>query len=92
MYSKKYCCTKIEELHNKNNPLHDAVIGSECYLAYLNVGERGWFLYNAPDWYGGYAHRVHTSEIKDVEYTDNQIILTTGNTRYVFDLITDGES
>ena len=87
MYNKKYRCTNIEELNNRSNPLHDAVIGSECYLAYLNVGERGWFLYDAHDWYGNSVHRIHTSEIKDVEYTDNQVIVTTLNTKYVFDLI-----
>ena len=91
MYNKKYRCSKIEELNNKNNPLHDEVIGQECYLAYLNIGESGLFLYNAEDWYGTYAHRVYTSEIKDVEYTDNQVIVITMNTKYVFDLIVEGE-
>jgi len=92
MYNKKYRCTKIEELYNRNNPLHDAVMGNECYLAYLNVGERGWFLYNAQDWYGSYAHRVHTSVIRDVKYNDNQVIVITENTKYVFDLIVEGDS
>lgn len=87
MYSKKYRCTKIEKLNNINNPLYDIVIGEVCYLAYLNVGERGWFLYEVhDDWYNS-IHRIHTSEIKDVEYTDNQVIVTTLNTKYVFDLI-----
>lgn len=87
MYNKKYRCSKIEELNNINNPLHDEVIGNICYLAYLNVGERGWFLYDTRDWLSS-AHRVHTSVIKDVEYTrGNQIIVTTANTKYVFSLI-----
>lgn len=87
MYNKKYRCSKIEKFQNRNNPLHDMVINQVCYLAYLNVGERGWFLYEVnDDWYNS-IHRVHTSEIKDVEYTDNQVIVITENTKYVFDLI-----
>jgi hypothetical protein len=88
MYSKKYCCSKIERLIDFDNPIHDEVIGNVCYLAYLKVGERGWFLHDS-DWC--YANRVHTSTIKDVEYTDNQVIVTTQNTKYVFDLIVDDE-
>lgn len=86
MYNKKYRCSKIKELSNRNNPLHDVVVGCECYLAYLNVGERGWFLYNTKSWYDP-VHRVHTSLINDVEYTDDQVIVTTENTKYMFDLI-----
>lgn len=86
MYNKKYRCSKIDS--HKDNPYHDAILGSVCYLAYLNVGERGWFLYEAEDWCGyEAAHRIHTSVIEHVKYNDNQVIVITENTKYIFDLI-----
>lgn len=91
MYSKKYRCSKIDS--KRDNPYHDAIVGSVCYLAYLNIGERGWFLYEAHDWYGfSSAHRIHTSVIKNVQYINsNQVVVTTENTKYVFDLIVSGD-
>lgn len=87
MYNKKYRIEKIEEFR-RHNDLYDGVEGRVCYLAYLNVGERGWFLYESNDWIG--CHRIHTSIIKDVEYTrGNQIIVTTQNTKFTFTLIND---
>lgn len=85
MYNKKYILTKIEEF-NRHNPLYDDIEGSTCYLAYLNAGERGWFLYETRDFLN-YPHRVHTSIIKNVEYTDHQVIVETQNTRFTFDLM-----
>lgn len=41
-YDKKYILDKIEEL-GKHNPIYEGMEGKICYLAYLNVGERGWF-------------------------------------------------
>ena len=85
MFNKKYCLDKIEEF-NKHNPIYDDVEGQICYLAYLNVGERGWFLYE-DDWLG--CHRIHTSVIKSVEYTDNQVLVETMNTRFTFTLVNE---
>lgn len=85
MFNKKYCLDNIEEF-NKHNPIYDDVEGQICYLAYLNVGERGWFLYE-DDWLG--CHRIHTSVIKDIEYTDNQVIVATQNTKFTFTLINE---
>ena len=86
MYNKKYCLEKIEEF-NRHNPIYDGIEGRICYLAYLNSGERGWFLYEDNDWFG-MAHRIHTSTIKDVEYTrGNQVIVTTQNTKFTFTVI-----
>lgn len=88
MYSKKYRIDKIEEF-NRHNPLYNDMEGSVCYLVYLKVGERGWFLYEGNDWFD-FPHRVHTSIIKEVDYTrGNQVIVTTQNTRFTFTLITD---
>ena len=84
MYSKKYRLTNIiTELYN---PIHDDLPNKVCYLAYLNKGERGWFLYQPNSWFDK-ANRIHTSVIKEVEYTDNRVIVTTQNTKYVFELI-----
>ena len=82
MYNKKYTLEKIEEF-NGHNPVYEDMEGCTCYLAYLNPGERGWFLYET--FFGQMTHRVHTSVIKDVQYTrGNQVIVTTNNTRLTF--------
>lgn len=84
MYNKKYILEKVEEF-NKHNPIYDDMIGATCYLAYLNVGERGWFLYIEDTGWHEYAHRIHTSIIQDVDYTcDNQVVVTTQNTKFIF--------
>lgn len=85
MYNKKYIVEKIEEFDHHNS-LYENVEGCNCYLAYFNVGERGWFLYEEPDWFST-PHRVHTSEVKDVEYTDDKVVVTTRNTKLTFKLI-----
>ena len=86
MYSKKYIIEKIEEF-NHHNPIYDGVEGRVAYPAYFNVGERGWFLW-IEDWLvKEFAHRIHTSEIQNVEYLDNMIIVETENTRFVFRLV-----
>ena len=84
MYNKKYRLDTIEEF-NQHNPIYEDLEGSICYPAYLNIGERGYFLYEN-DWFGK-AHRIHTSTIKDVVYTDNQIIVETQKTKFIFTVI-----
>lgn len=88
MYSKKYKLEKIEEFH-RHNPIYDNMEGALCYLAYFKKGERGLFLYQVLDldWFDAFPHRVHTSIVKDVEYTDDTVIVTTMNTRFTFKLI-----
>ena len=88
MYNKKYIIEKIEEF-NKHNDIYDNMEGCVCYPAYLNVGERGWFLYIEEIWFAEHAHRIHTSIIQSVEYEDDRIIVTTQNTKFVFKLIED---
>lgn len=84
MHSKKYKLVKIEELR-RHNPLYDGIEGRACYLAYLKVGERGWILYQKNDY--DWPHRIHTSIVKDVNYTrGNQVIVTTQNTRFTFEV------
>ena len=88
MYNIKYRLEQIEEF-NGHNPIYDYASGRVCYLAYLNIGERGWLLYEEDD-YGFFVHRIHTSVIKDVVYTrGNQIIVTTQNTKFTFTAIID---
>ena len=85
MYSKKYILEKIEEF-NGPNPMYEDMEGVICYPAYFRPGERGWFLYEQK--YGSaFPHRVHTSVIKDIEYVDGGIIVTTQNTRFTFGVI-----
>lgn len=85
MYSKKYLLENIEEF-NGHNYVYDEAENSTCYLAYLKVGERGWFLYE-DDWFG--CHRMHTSTIQNVEYNDDKIIVETKNTRLTFRLLSE---
>ena len=86
MYSKKYILEKIEQFSH-HNYIYDDVEGSIAYPAYFNVGERGWFLYIEDCLYKEFAHRIHTSVVKSVEYVDDDIIVTTQNTRFVFKLV-----
>ena len=93
MYSKKYTLEKIEEF-NGHNYIYEDMEGGVCYLAYFNVGERGWFLQESKDCFDyTSAHRIHTSVVKSVEYSgfpiSNQIIVETNNTRLTFKLIKD---
>ena len=87
MYNKKYRVETIEEF-NGHNSIYDDMEGCVAYPAYFNVGERGWFLYieDAGGWFER-AHRIHTSLIKNVEYSDDKIVVATENTRLTFALI-----
>lgn len=87
MYNKKYRLEEIEEFGNHNDA-YDGMNNRICYLAYLNVGERGWFLCEPQGWFGS-VHRIHTSVIKSVDYFDDHIIVVTQNTRFTFRLISD---
>lgn len=89
MYNKKYILEKIEEF-NGHNPIYDGVEGSIAYPAYFNVGERGWFLYIEDhyfNWHKELAHRIHTSIIESIEYSDDMIVVVTKNTKLVFKLM-----
>lgn len=85
MYNKKYILKEIKEF-NGHNPYYDDIADHVCYLAYLNAGEIGWFMYESGVWFEP-PHRVHTSIVKNVEYTDSRVIVTTQNTRLTFELI-----
>lgn len=86
MYNKKFYL-HIEELGTHNKIYDEVDDNCICYPAYLNVGERGWFLYQNP--YSFTAHKVHTSVIESVEYLDNVniIVVTTQNTRLTFRIV-----
>jgi hypothetical protein len=86
MYSKKYRLINIET-SGKANPTHETIKNKICYLAYLNIGERGWFLCDTQEELNP-VHRIHTSEIKDVQYNrDNSIVVSTENTKYTFKVL-----
>ena len=88
MYNKKYRLIEIDR-PDENKNVCDDMKNSICYLAYLKVGERGWFLYEADDPIVP-VHRIHTSVIKDVQYTrGNRVVVMTENTKYVFEVILD---
>lgn len=86
MYNKKYIIEKIEEF-NGHNDIYDGVEGRIAYPAYFNVGERGWFLWVEDSWFKEFAHRIHTSVIKSIEYVHDTIIVETENTRITFRLV-----
>lgn len=85
MYNKKYRLQNIET--ECKNPVHAKILGKVCYLAYFKVGERGWFLCDTEEAFDP-VHRIHTSEIKDVQYcgaSNTRIVVVTANTTYTFD-------
>ena len=84
MYDKKFRLVEIDA--KKYNPMHEEILNKVCYPAYFVVGERGWFLCVVNEWPGG-THRVHTSLVDNILYADNQIIVVTENTKYVFEVI-----
>lgn len=86
MYNKKYRFERIEQL-NRPNYIYLDMEGRVCYPAYLNPGERGWILYEKEDELDRIPHRLHTSLIQNVEYTDNSIVITTMNTRFTLKVI-----
>lgn len=90
MYNKKYRLEKIEEF-NRHNFIYDNVEGSTCFLAYFNVGERGWFLQETENYGFVSAHRIHTSKVNSVEYLEDQVVVETQNTRFTFRLISGKE-
>lgn len=85
MFNKKYILKSIESEHK--NPMHADILGKVCYLSYLNVGERGWFLCDTEEHIDP-VHRIHTSVVKDVKHSrDNHITVITEHTKYVFEVI-----
>ena len=82
MHNIKYRCTDIESV--TDNPIHDKVRGNICYLAYLNEGERGWFLCESDNMFEP-IHRIHTSTVREIQYArGGQVTVFTRNTKYVF--------
>lgn len=87
MHSQKYRLVKIDT--ERPQLVHTSILNKICYIAYLKVGERGWFLCEVVDEIE-LPHRIHTSEIQNIEYTcDNQVVVSTENTRYVFKVVSN---
>lgn len=91
-FNRKFLCTKITSRYY--NPLHDMVLHSTCYPAYVKEGARAWILCD----YAGekYPHRLHTSAVVGTgfeEITDEtgetvtgyRFTVETENTEYVFE-------
>lgn len=85
MYNKKYRLVNIIE-YNRPNHIYLEMKDRVCYLAYFNPGERGWFLYETSELFEQ-AHRVHTSIVKEVQYLDDLVVVTTQNTRLTFEVV-----
>ena len=87
MHNKKY---RLKSIATENmTDLHKNILGKVCYLAFFRVGERGWFLCDTEELMHP-VHKIHTSCVKDVKYTrGNQVVVSTENTLYVFEVILD---
>lgn len=88
-HDKKYILEEIKEFGKQHNVIYDDIEGKVCFLAYLKVGERGWFLYESDgleSWFLA-AHRIHTSIVKKLVYTEDKVFVETENTRFVFKMI-----
>jgi len=85
-FDKRYRAVSVES--NSGNPFHEDIRNSAyCYPAYFKIGERGWFLFMKKLGDDHYAHRIHTSIVKNVIYEDNRITVQTENTKYVFEVM-----
>lgn len=68
---------------NKDNPIHDEVIGCTAYPLYLKEGERGYICYLEDD---ERFHRLHTSMVERFTPWGNgedTIYIETKNTKYI---------
>ena len=85
-FDRKYRIVSIES--KRLNPMYEEVKEAVfCIPAYFKVGERGWFLFMENGMFELFAHRVHTSPVKDVIYEENRLTVITENSTYVFEVI-----
>lgn len=84
----------IERIQSKNdtiNHTHDAILGKQCQIMSLEVGQRGWLLVDVGDKTFG-PHRIALSNTLRIS-DDPDICIETENTFYYFKRIasTEGE-
>lgn len=82
VYSKKYVIETIKECR-EHNPAYENLVGGYCFPAYLKIGCRGWLLCVANNSWDLTPHRLHTSIIKDIKYTEDALIIKSENTEIV---------
>lgn len=87
-YDIKFKCASVQQVHNTDNPYPRSIEGAVCYPAYLKQGERGWILFEVYEIFGQVpsVHRFHTSEIQELEYEQDKIIVHTENSIYTFEV------
>lgn len=89
MFNKKYRLIEVESPNGSD--VHRECLGKVCYLAYFNIGERGWFLCDTEESFNP-VHRIHTSNVRYVQHLrGNRVVVLTENTKYVFEVILDGK-
>lgn len=81
----RYLLTNIES--ESHNPLHEQLIGRLCELVSFRLNNFGYFKVDID----GKFHRIHTSDIRDVDASDfaNEITVTTRNSVYTFAKVSD---
>lgn len=81
----RYLLTNIES--ESHNPLHEQLIGRICELVSFRLNNFGYFRVQI----GKDFHRIHTSDVRDVDATDfaNEITVTTLNSVYTFAKVID---
>lgn len=94
LYTRPFICTDIKS--KRDNPAHDEIAGSVCYLSMFPNGEHGWFTYMDKD---GDPHRIRTSvvlgsllsEIRSDDGTGGaaltgyRLTVETENSEYIFE-------
>lgn len=89
-FHRKFLCTDVKSKYY--NPLHEEVISSICYPAFVKPGERAWILFEDG---GKYPHRLHTSKVIGTRVSDildddgetvvsHRYIIETENSEYIF--------
>ena len=88
-YNRKFICVGVKSKYPQ--PLHNEIIGTVCYPAYVKEGERAWILVVFDE---GIPHRLHTSIVIGTHFEevwDNETLIgykftvETENSEYVFE-------
>ena len=89
---KTICSYEISQIRSRNgivNSTHEALLGRQCQIMELEIGQRGWLLVDVGDDSFG-PHRIALSNVLRVIGNDN-LIIDTENSVYTLKRITPKE-
>ena len=89
---KTICYYEISQIRSRNgivNSTHEALLGRQCQIMELEIGQRGWLLVDVGDDSFG-PHRIALSNVLSV-IGDDDLIIDTENSVYTLKRITPKE-